>query len=60
MKMGYSRAKAALEIEVMIVSEWYYCPPLDHLVAQRLGYFVNFVTGTTAPLGAANYPQRYD
>ena len=58
--MDYSRAKAALEIEAMIVSEWYYCPPLDHPVAQRLGYFVNFVTGTMALPDAVNYPQRYD
>jgi hypothetical protein len=60
MKMGYSRAKAALEIEAMMATERYYCPPLDCPVAQRLGYFVSFVTGTMALPGAANYPQRYD
>ena len=58
--MGYSHVKAALEIEVMIATERYYCPPLDRPAVQRLGYFVNFVTGTMALPDAANYPQRYD
>ena len=55
--MDRGHVKAALEIEAMIVSEWYYCYRLDRPAVHCLGYFVMI---TTAPLGAANYPQRYD